>query len=149
MSKEIAEALMVEAKSDLDAAKLLLEGGIYSRSIYHSQQAVEKAMKSCLALAGRIITDDHWVSDRFIDTFREMPNTLKIVRDAKFLEHQGTRSRYPLFRDSKKPLWIPSKEYTKDDANSAYKKAEYVFNAILEFLKDKYEIEFEVGEEQK
>jgi len=69
MSKEIAEALMVEAKSDLDAAKLLLEGGIYSRSIYHSQQAVEKA--------------------------------------------------------------------------------EYVFNAILEFLKDKYKIEFEVGEEQK
>jgi HEPN domain-containing protein len=59
MSKEIAEALMIEARSDLDAAKLLLDGGIYSRSIYHSQQAVEKAMKSCLALAGRSITDDH------------------------------------------------------------------------------------------
>jgi len=28
MSKEIAEALMVEAKSDLNAAKLLLEGDI-------------------------------------------------------------------------------------------------------------------------
>jgi len=42
MSEEIAEALMVEAKSDLDAAKLLLEGGIYSRSIYHSQEKLVK-----------------------------------------------------------------------------------------------------------
>ncbi|HDN65218.1 MAG TPA: HEPN domain-containing protein [Methanosarcinales archaeon] len=39
--------------------RLLLDGEIYSRSIYHSQQAVEKAMKSCLTLAGRITTDDH------------------------------------------------------------------------------------------
>ena len=59
MSKEIAEALMIEARSDMDAAKLLLDGEIYSRPIYHSQQAVEKAMKSCLALTGWIITDDH------------------------------------------------------------------------------------------
>ncbi|HDJ38214.1 MAG TPA: HEPN domain-containing protein [Methanosarcinales archaeon] len=87
---------------------------IYSRSIYHSQQAVEKAMKSCLALAGRIITDDHRVSDRFANTFRGMP--AEIVGDAKFLEHQGTRSRYPLFRDPSRSMWIPSRKYTGDDA---------------------------------
>jgi hypothetical protein len=36
------------------------------------------------------------------DIFREMP--VKIVRDAKFLEHQGTRSRYPLFRDPSRSI---------------------------------------------
>ncbi|PXF58694.1 MAG: hypothetical protein C4B59_12750 [Candidatus Methanogaster sp.] len=104
---------MIEAKSDPDAAKLLLDGEIYSRSIYHSQQAVEKAMKSYLSLAGRIITDDHRVSDRFADIFREMP--VEVVRDAKFLEHHGTRSRYPLFRDPSRSMWIPSREYIRDD----------------------------------
>lgn len=142
MPKEIAEALMIEAKSDLDAAKLLLEGRIYSRSIYHSQQAVEKAMKSCLALAGRIITDDHWVSDRFVDTFREMP--IEIAKDAKFLEHQGTKSRYPLFRDPRRSMWIPSREYTKDDATGAYRRADRIFNALIAFLSDKYGVVFEL-----
>jgi len=140
MSKEIAEALMIEAKSDPDAAKLLLDGEIYSRSIYHSQQAVEKAMKSCLALAGRIITDDHRVSDRFVDTFKEMP--VELVRAAKFLEHQGTRSRYPLFRDPSRSMWIPSREYTRDDAAGAYRKADRIFGTIIKLLDDKYGVVF-------
>nr|QNO45151.1 hypothetical protein GMDKAGHH_00004 [Methanosarcinales archaeon ANME-2c ERB4]QNO46047.1 hypothetical protein OOGCPJEC_00032 [Methanosarcinales archaeon ANME-2c ERB4]QNO50332.1 hypothetical protein NFHCAOLN_00002 [Methanosarcinales archaeon ANME-2c ERB4] len=76
---------MIEAKSDPDAAKLLLNGEIYSRSIYHSQQAVEKAMKSCLALAGIIITDDHRVSDRFADIFREMSGTVQKSSDSRTL----------------------------------------------------------------
>jgi len=39
MSKEIAEALMIEAKSDLDAAKLLLEGKYTAdRFITHSKR---------------------------------------------------------------------------------------------------------------
>jgi len=42
--KKIFEALMLEAHSDIRSAKLLLDGAEFSRSIYHSQQAVEKAM---------------------------------------------------------------------------------------------------------
>ena len=131
---------MIDAKSDLDAAKLLLNGEIYSRSIYHTRQAAAQAMKPCLALAGIIITDDHRVSDRFADIFREMP--VEIVRDAKFLEHQGTRSGYPLFRDPSRSIWIPSREYTRDDAAGAYRKADRICSTIAKLLEDKYGVVF-------
>lgn len=98
-------------------------------------------MKSCLALAGRIITDDHWVSDRFANIFREMP--VEIVRDAKFLEHHGTRSRYPLFRDPSRSMWIPSRAYTQNDAAGAYRKADRIFGVIIKLLEDKYGVVFE------
>jgi HEPN domain-containing protein len=43
-AKQIFEALMLEAQSDIRSAKLLLDGMEFSRSVYHSQQAVEKAI---------------------------------------------------------------------------------------------------------
>ena len=50
-TKDIFEALIVESQSDSRSAKLLLEGKEFSRSIYHSQQAVEKALKAvCIQL---------------------------------------------------------------------------------------------------
>lgn len=143
-TKAIAEALMIEPKSDLNSAQILLKGGEYSRSIYHSQLAVEKAMKSCLALAGKIITDNHFVSDRFIHTFSTMPNGLKIAKNAKYLERQGTKTRYPMFRDATRPIWTPSKEYTKSDAIEAFGKAESAFDAIIRFLEDQYKITFKL-----
>ncbi|MEA1869310.1 MAG: hypothetical protein U9N09_04055, partial [Euryarchaeota archaeon] len=93
---------------------------------------------SCLALAGRIITDDHRVSDRFADIFREMP--VKIVRDAKFLEQQGTRSRHPLFIDPSRSMWIPSREYTMDDAAGAYKRQIVYLAPSLSFWKINMEL---------
>ncbi len=106
-AKQIFEALMLEAQSDLRSAKLLLDGEEFSRSIYHSQQAVEKAMKASLVLKGIIITDDHWISDRFIQAFPEIPNLHNLTRDSKYLERQATKSRYPLFTSAEKPIWIP------------------------------------------
>jgi hypothetical protein len=43
-AKQIFEALMLESQSDIWSVKLLLDGTEFSRSIYHSQQAVEKAI---------------------------------------------------------------------------------------------------------
>jgi len=101
--KKIFEALMLEAHSDIRSAKLLLDGAEFSRSIYHSQQAVEKAMKASLALTGAIITDDHWVSDRFKQAFPEMPDVHNLIRDSKYLERQAIKSRYPpLFTNFKR-----------------------------------------------
>ncbi len=136
-AKQIFEALMVEAQSDMQSAKLLLDGKEFSRSIYHSQQAVEKAMKASLVLTGIIITDDHWVSDRFMQAFLAMPDIKNLIRDAKYLERQATKSRYPLFTDAERPIWIPSREYSEHDANDAYRKAVTILKAIKQFLKEK------------
>ncbi len=135
---------MLEAHSDLRSAKLLLDGTEFSRSIYHSQQAVEKAMKASLVLTGIIITDDHWVSDRFMQTFPEMSNIHNLIRDSKYLERQATKSRYPLFTSAEKPIWVPSREYTEYDAEDAYRKATNILKAIKQFLKEKHNISFEI-----
>ncbi len=131
---------MVEAQSDIRSAKLLLDGTEFSRSIYHSQQAVEKAMKASLVLAGIVITDDHWVSDRFMQAFPEMPNLRNLMRDSKYLERQAIKSRYPLFTDVERPMWVPSREYTEQDAEDAYRKATTILKAVKQFLKEKHNI---------
>ncbi len=91
-----------------------------------------------------MITDNHFVSDRFTHTFSNMPNALKIAKDAKYLERQGTKTRYPMFRDATRPIWIPSKEYTKSDAVEAFEKAESAFDTIIGFMEDEYKITFEL-----
>ncbi len=139
-AKQIFDALILEAQSDMRSAKLLLDGTEFSRSIYHSQQAVEKAMKASLVLAGIVVTDDHWVSDRFMQSFSTMPNIQNIIRDAKYLERQATKSRYPLFTNADRPIWIPSREYTEQDAADAYRKALTIFKNIKQFLKEKHNI---------
>ena len=139
-TKQIFEALMIEAQSDMRSAKLLLDGTEFSRSVYHSQQTIEKAMKASLILAGIVITDDHWVSDRFMQSFSTMPNIQTIIRDAKYLERQATKSRYPLFSNADRPIWIPSREYTGQDADDAYRKALTIFKNIKQFLKEKHNI---------
>jgi len=135
---------MLEAHSDLRSAKLLLIGTEFSRSIYHSQQAVEKAMKASLVLTGIIITDNHWVSDRFMQTFPEIPNMHNLIRDSKYLERQATKSRYPLFTSAEKSIWVPSREYTEYDAEDAYRKATNILKAIKQFLREKHNISFEM-----
>jgi len=60
---EIARAFVKEAKVDLRSARLLSDGGAYSRAVAACQQAVEKVVKAALALEG-IIVLEHQVADR-------------------------------------------------------------------------------------
>ena len=67
---------------------------------------------------------------------------VEIVRGVKFLEHHGTRPRHPLFRYPSRSMWIPSREYTRDDAAGAYRKADRIFSTITKLLEDKYGVVF-------
>ena len=138
--KDICNALILDAKEDLKAAKILLDDSIHSKSVFHSQQAVEKALKAVLALNAIFITDSHVVSDKFSILFSKFNQVKEVAEEAKFLERQGSKTRYPLFHNPIKPIWIPSKEYKKQDSDKALQKAEFVLNKILGFLKDKYKI---------
>ena len=111
--KEICIALVIDAKDDIKAAGILLKNDIFSKSVYHSQQAVEKLLKAVLALNGILITDEHVVSDKFSLLFSKFNQVKEVAAEAKFLERQGSKTRYPLFHNPIKPIWIPSKEYKK------------------------------------
>ena len=87
---------------------------------------------------------DHWVSDRFRQAFPEMPDMHNLIRDSKYLERQAIKSRYPLFTNPEKPIWIPSREYNEYDANDAYKKANSILKNITQFLREKHGISFEI-----
>jgi len=40
--KDICEAFIIDAKEDLKSSKVLLEKNIFSKSVYHSQHAIQK-----------------------------------------------------------------------------------------------------------
>jgi HEPN domain-containing protein len=48
--RRVAEAFLIEAGADYQAAKVLFRSGSHARSIYLAQQSVEKAVKAALAL---------------------------------------------------------------------------------------------------
>ncbi len=139
--RDICNALIIDAREDLKAAKVLMEKGIFSKSVFHSQQAVEKFLKSVLALNSIIITDEHKVSDKFSLLFSRFNSLDKVAEEAKYLERHGLKSRYPLFGDPIRPIWIPSEEYKKEDSEKSLKKARFVEEKIINFLKEKYNIQ--------
>ena len=101
---------------------------------------IAASLKAVLALNGIFITDEHVVSDKFSLLFSKFNTVKEVADEAKFLERQGQKARYPLFRDPIKPVWIPSKEYKKEDAAKAFEKADFVLKKIAEFLDEKYNV---------
>ncbi|MBI4454005.1 HEPN domain-containing protein [Candidatus Woesearchaeota archaeon] len=138
--KDICIALINDAEVDMNAARILLDSKIYSKSIYHSQQCVEKMLKAMLALNAIIITDEHNVSDKLTLLFSKFNQIKEVIQEARKLERHGSRPRYPLFYDPIKPIWEPSKEYKKNDAEEAITIADKVHNVIFNFIKEKYGI---------
>lgn len=136
----VACAFLKEAHTDLRPARLLKDGSEYSRAVAACQQAVEKAAKAALALKG-IIVMEHQVADRLVKAFPELKEGREIGRKIKTLEWEGTKTRYPLFGRVDLPIWTPSDQYSKDDANEAIADAEFVIKAIVTFLKQTYQLE--------
>lgn len=121
-AEKIAIALLIEARADLKAARLCLEGGVYSRSVSHSQHVAEKTLKAALAMRGIIITRKHIVSDEFARAYGDMPGREEVVQAAR----------------GDLPIWIPSEEYDLGDAEVALAQAQKVFTLVSSFLKRHY-----------
>lgn len=138
-NKEIAQAFIKEADADLRSARLLLAGKEYSQTIMHCQHATEKILKAALALRNIIITRQHAVSPDFIAAFSDFGEADQIALVASALEKEGTRTEYPFFGRADLPIWIPSEQYNEADAIDALEKAEYVYQTVINFLRQKYE----------
>ena len=121
-----------EAWNDFKMADVLLNSNIFNGSVFHSQQAVEKAIKALLYYH-KLNPWGHSIiklMDEYVKTGNEIPKKLK--KYAKELDGHYTTSRYP---DSI-PETTPKDAYNNKKAQSIYKKAK----SILDFINKKFQI---------
>jgi HEPN domain-containing protein len=135
---ELAKSFMRKAYDDLRSAEVLLKEGQYSDSTFHSQQAAEKSSKALLVL-NKIFVREHIVSHLLFG----LGVSQEIIRNVSSLEEHWIKPRYPFV--SKKLIWDPTKEYTREIAEDALNKAKFVVNEIEKVLKEKYGLNLEEG----
>lgn len=133
--KAIAKAFLIESEVDIEVARLTYVNNFYSRTIFFSQQAVEKAAKATLALF-HVLSSDHNTAAIFRAVFNKgpLPEYEKISEAIEHLEKFGAKARFPLFQRQDLPLWIPSREFKEADAFRALASAEFVYRSLREFL---------------
>jgi len=143
--RDISRALLIEAYTDLKAAQVLRQAGIYARCIAHCQHTVEKTLKAALAIRDVLITDRHEISEDFRQTCFDWECCSELADIAVEMEAMRSRTEYPLFGRRDLPIWLPSERYTEADADEALEKTRYVFNTVKCRLSDEYDIHFEIG----
>lgn len=133
------EAMEFEAMQDLKAAQILLEKGLFARSLQHSLEASEKMVKAILIKKGHGTIISHATSDVFVSQIlgksdEKWMDELKNVCDCLLvLEENVGRVRYP--RKIRGKVIVPSKEYTRIDAQKNYEMAEKVIKILGGYLK--------------
>jgi HEPN domain-containing protein len=141
-TKDIAKALLIEANNDYDIVSLLIDNEKYNLAVYHAQQAVEKLLKACLAAEGKIGIYKHEIFSFFLNEFNAKIDTkiMKLLEDAIVpLEESWANSRYLDW--SSEPIWIPSQQYTLDNAKMSETRMRTVFEILVPFLKKNYKIQ--------
>ncbi len=83
------------ANNDLQAAKVLLQGKLYSTGIYHCQQVAEKSLKGYLAFKEQDILKIHDLVALAKQCIQLDQSFYSIVESAEELKPWSTRSRYP------------------------------------------------------
>lgn len=142
--KKIAIAFLKEAYQDFEAVDILIEHDVFNLSIYHAQQAVEKLLKSCLAIEGEVGIFKHEIFPYFKRVFESKldQNSLdKLEECVSVIEEEWAKPRYPGWDETGDTVWTPSEAYTKEDALDRKKRMKKVFEILIEMLKSHYEIE--------
>jgi HEPN domain-containing protein/predicted nucleotidyltransferase len=126
-NRDFSLGMLKDAERDLRIGQLLGRDGYFDKAVYHFQQATEKAIKAILVALGtyqkthlvggnlRKIAGEDLVSNRWRSPLLEAAGI------SEELEPEVSLSRYPGIIDG--ALWLPSEEYTAEDAQSAGTKA--------------------------
>ena len=137
-NKDFSEAMLQDGKRDFLIAQKLILDGFYDKSVYHSQQAVEKGIKSVLLAMG-IYQKTHFVGEILKRSLKgkSLDNLwierLTVAAElAVTIEPDVSLSRYPGIKDDR--LWIPFKEYERQDAENALEKVEKVMSIAEGFI---------------
>lgn len=138
-NRDFAMAMLQDGQRDHAIAKKLIEEGFHDKSVYHSQQSIEKCIKSVLIAFG-IFQKTHFVGEVLGKFLKEqkMPESwktslLEAAEISETIEPEVSLSRYPGIRDDS--LWLPFEEYEREDAEKAEEKAGKVLFITEDFLR--------------
>ncbi len=125
MNIELAKSYLIKSKKRLKALCVLLDEDAYSDVIREAQEIVELTLKGILRYKGIDVPKKHDVSDLLIeykDLYEEeiSKNFEKIREISKYLRKEREFSFYGDVD------FIPTEEYSKEDAIKALKDAEFV-----------------------
>ncbi|GAI82541.1 unnamed protein product, partial [marine sediment metagenome] len=130
-----ALARVLEGYTDLVYAKIGHKEGIESRSLYHTQQCVEKSLKACMSKinAGEIMS--HTVLKLFQERVMEkIPIELQEkfgdLEDIIWVEERWVDTRYNEFNGE--TILLPTLRFSPEDAETGIKVAEQVLMASID-----------------
>ena len=139
-NRDFSRGMLKEAERDLKIVQVLARDGFYDKAVYHFQQATEKAVKAMLVAVGvfqkthlvgatlRKVAEESRISDRWRNPLLEAAGI------SEELEPEVSLSRYPGIIEG--ALWLPSEEYTAEDAGAAGTKATKVVEIAHGFVGD-------------
>lgn len=136
-NKEWALSWLRDSKRDLLAASHLMGISLYEKSVYHCQQAVEKAIKAILAVWGEF-RRSHFVAETLrseceahqLSEWKE--KLLKIADIGDMLEPHVSLSRYPQLVNN--TIRRPYEAYNEDIAREHINNARYAIEATENFI---------------
>jgi len=127
-----------DASRDAEAAGALRSAGLHDRSVYHCQQAVERAVKACLACFGSF-ERTHFVAwalrqamaDQQLDEWAN--RLMRLTAIAERLEPHLSRARYVIEDETGENLWVPAEHYFDADSAGALNETREALQIAREF----------------
>lgn len=129
--KDKAKAWLKFAEMDrATAEKILDEDGLSNIVLFHSQQAVEKALKTVLEETETDVPKTHGLKKLYFRLPENLKKSLETDQESlNLLDEVYIDSRYP----SDLGL-LPSGIATKEEARQIYQKALNIYDKVLKFL---------------
>ena len=127
-----------DAERDAEAAVALRAAGLHDRSVYHCQQAVERATKACLACVGSF-ERTHFIAIVLRQTITEQTlgkwtdRLMRLTEIAERLEPHVSRARYVIEDEAGENLWVPAEHYFDSDSATALNETREALGIAREF----------------
>lgn len=129
---EIARAFLKASRDDLACAEAV-QARFPAQSVFHAQQAAEKAVKAWLFERGVKVTRTHYLSPILARVRHRFPDMTNILRDLadhlSALEDFATDTRYPVSLGQGRYA-APNDVFDREDAGEAVEGARRVLQLI-------------------
>ncbi|MEA1924601.1 MAG: HEPN domain-containing protein [Candidatus Altiarchaeota archaeon] len=136
-NKDWAESWLKDAKRDLRSAQALHKEGLFEKTVYHSQQCIEKSVKAILICFGAF-EKTHYVSTVLKEETSKKKlnnkNIEEVIRIAENMEPHMSLSRYPGI--SHDEIWLPYEEYDHEIAVESLNSGKKVMKIAKKFIED-------------